>query len=199
MSGPLVSSVLSIRTTEEARPNVSDRDLGTAARHLAAFYFADLPHFSWGVARARPRLPMPSLVDERSGAQRETELSLTIFPFLPLIVLGAPSAVGGPSHAALVYPIIGGVLSGRPRSGSLVFEVARAGSDITLAVHVRRFSSRIAGDCSNHLRRVLFAGTQWLIHRLLVARFLRRAARAPERFFQPLESDSVGGRHPLEK
>jgi len=173
MSGDLLFSDLTVETASRVVPGQSGHGPSVAARRLASLYFSSLPRLSWGLARVRTGAAEPDGQD--SGAQ--TELCLSLAPFFPLIVLGPPRTAGEPAKATVTYPVIGGLLSRRPSTGALTFEVAIGAGRATLAVRVREFSSRLAGDCSSLWRRALYRGTQWLLHRILVIRFLRRAGR----------------------
>ena len=140
---------------------------------MTDLYFSTLPRLSWGIARARRHVTGPDGED----LNPRTELFLGLAPCLPLITLGSPHIDRGPDRATISYPVIGGLLSRRPTRGALVFEVALTAQEATLAVRVQDFSSRLAGDCSSAFRRALYRSTQWLLHRALVTRFLRLAAR----------------------
>lgn len=171
ISGDLIFSDLTLETASGVGPRQSGHDPSVAVQRLASLYFSSLPRLSWGLARARTGAAEPDSQD--SGAQ--TKLCLSLAPFSPLIVLGPPRTAAGPAKATLTYPVTGGLLSRRPSTGALAFEVALVGGRATLAVRVRDFSSRVAGDCSSLWRRALYRGTQWLLHRIFVIRFLRRA------------------------
>jgi hypothetical protein len=159
-----------VPTTTFERPGL---DPLAATLRMTDLYFSTLPRLSWGIARARRR---ETGSDGKDSSPR-TELYLGLAPFLPLITLGRPHTDRGPDRVTISYPVIGGLLSRRPSRGALVFEVALVAQEATLAVRVQDFSSSLAGDCSSVFRRALYRSTQWLLHRLLVTRFLRLAAR----------------------
>ncbi len=76
------------------------------------------------------------------------------------------------------YSITAGMLASRPPAGALVFAaVNRDDGSLVLAVRVDGYASRLAGDCAALWRRALYSGTQWFVHRMLVSRFLKVAAR----------------------
>jgi hypothetical protein len=173
ISGELINSDLTVDATFGAGSGPFGPDPSTAAQRLAHIYFSTLPRLSWGLTRART----PGAPPDNRGSSEETRLCLILAPFVSLITLGPPRTEATPTGATVTYPVTGGLLSRRPSTGALIFEVAVAPGRTTLAVRVRDFSSRLAGDCSPRWRRALYKGTQWLVHRVLVTRFLRRAGR----------------------
>lgn len=179
ISGDLVFSDVTVQAVCGTGPGQPGCDPLASAQRLAGLYFSSLPRLSWGVARARAYAAEPDGRD--SGWQ--TTLCFSLAPSAPLIILGPPRTEARPTGAAIAYPVTGGLLSRHPSTGALVFEVAFAAGRATLSVRVRDFSSCLAGECSSPWRRALYKSTQWLLHRLLVTRFLRRArrdfARAP--------------------
>lgn len=173
VSGESIFSDLTVEvvpTTAFERPGL---DPLAAALRMTDLYFSTLSRLSWGIARARHRETGP----DGEVPSSCTQLYLGLAPFLPLITLGSPRIDRGSDRVTISYPVLGGLLSRRPSRGALVFEVALAAQEATLAVRVEDFSSSLAGDCSSVFRRALYRSTQWLLHRLLVTRFLRLAAR----------------------
>jgi hypothetical protein len=170
-TGDLTSSDLTLETFSGADPGPSGPDPSLAAQRLADLYFSSLFRLSLGLARARTN----SFDAGDPDAGESTELYFSLAPFFPLITLGPPHTKAGAQNATVAYPVTGGALSRRPSAGFLVFEVDFSKDRTTLTVRVRDFPSRLAGDCDSLLRRALYRSTQWLFHRLLVARFLRHA------------------------
>ena len=104
---------------------------------------------------------------------------------LPLIRLGTPHLESRPGYARLSYPIVGGLLvrtavdvSEHSGFGSFSFEVMVVGASTTFAVLVDDFAARLLGGGTSFLRRLLYLATESLVHRILVARFLRGFVRS---------------------
>jgi len=164
MTGSLVYSNLTIRAAAASRLSPD-----AAARRLADLYFSDLPRLSWGLFRARTRC---------DGQGEHTALHLALVPFLPFVLLGEPTTERTPSKTTVSYPITGGALTRPTPLGAFVFTAASADDgDLTLSVCVDGYASLLAGDCRSLWRRTLYRATQWFVHRYLVTRFLRHAAR----------------------
>ncbi len=164
MTGSLVYSNLTIRTASDSglTPEI-------AAGRLASLYFSGLPRSSAGLFTAGTR---------RDGHGEHLALYFRLAPFLPFVILGGPREEWAPPQASVSYPITGGLLASRAPAGALVFAAAtRDDGSLVLAVRVDGYASRLAGDCTALWRRTLYRGTQWLVHRLLVSRFLKVAAR----------------------
>ena len=173
VSGESIFSDLTVQVLPTTAAVRQDLDPLTTALRMTDLYFSTLPRLSWGMVRARHRESDPRGED----ASPRTDLYLGLIPSVPLITLGHPLVDRRLDRVTISYPVMGGRLSRRPSRGALVFEVALAAQEATLAVRVRDFSSSLAGDCSSVFRRALYRSTQWLLHRLLVTRFLRLAAR----------------------
>jgi hypothetical protein len=173
VSGESIFSDLTVQVLPTTAAVRQDLDPLTTALRMTDLYFSTLPRLSWGMVRARHLESDPHGED----ASPRTDLYLGLIPSVPLITLGHPLVDRRLDRVTISYPVMGGRLSRRPSRGALVFEVALAAQEATLAVRVRDFSSSLAGDCSSVFRRALYRSTQWLLHRLLVTRFLRLAAR----------------------
>jgi|GEM_PF-3261477 len=147
---------------------------------MAAHYFGAVPASCAGLVVA-------SAVE--TGGNGDALCGFVLHPVatgrLPLIRLGPPSLESRPDYARLAYPISGGVLVGRagedpkhPGLGSFSFEIGMSGASTTCAVRVDDFSARILGRGTSIPRRLLYQGTESLVHRVLVARFLRAFVRS---------------------
>jgi hypothetical protein len=164
VTGSLVYSNLTIRTAGD-----SGLTPETAARRLASLYFSELPCTSAGLFAAGTR---------RDSRGEHLALYFRLAPFLPFVIIGSPGEEWAPPQASVSYPITGGLLASRPPAGALIFAAAnRDDGSLVLAVRVDGYASRLAGDCTSLWRRTLYSGTQWFVHRMLVSRFLKVAAR----------------------
>lgn len=147
---------------------------------MAARYFGSLPSSCAGLVVASA-----TKSGDGDGASCGFVLHPTAAGCLPLIRLSEPHLKSRLDYALLTYPILGGLLVrtaddrwGHAGSGSFSFEVTVAGVSTTLAVRVDDFAARILGGGTSVLRRLLYVGTESLVHRVLVARFLREFVKS---------------------
>lgn len=147
---------------------------------MAARYFGSLPPSCAGLVVASA-----TESGHGDGASCGFVLHPTGARRVPLIRLGTPHLESRLGYALLTYPIVGGLLVrtaddrwGHAGSGSLSFEVTVAGASTTFAVRVDDFAARILGGGTSILRRLLYLGTESLVHRALVARFLREFVKS---------------------
>ena len=164
----------SLLATEIFAPS-SPRSPALLASQMATRYFGTLSLSFAGLVTA-------SATEE--GGSDAASCGFVLHPSaagrLPLIRLDGPRMKSRPGHARLTYPIAGGLLvrtavdhSGHSGSGSFSFEVMVAGASTTFAVRVDDFAARILGCGTSLPRRLLYQGTESLVHRVWVAGFLR--------------------------
>ncbi len=142
---------------------------------MAAHYFGTLSSNCAGLVTASA-----TDVGDSDAASCGFVLHPTAIGRLPLIGMDTPRVKTRPDYARLTYPITGGLLvrpaadhSGHSGFGTFSFEVTAAGASTTFAVRVDGFAARILGGGTSCLRRLLYQGTQSLVHRVWVAGFLR--------------------------
>lgn len=150
------------------------------AAQMATRYFG-------GLASSCAGLVMASATEAGvgDGASCGFVLHPTSVGRLPLIRLGTPNVKTLPGYARLTYPITGGLfvrtavdVSRHPGFGSFSFEVTVAGTSTTCAVRVDDFAARLLGCGTCLVCRLLYKSTESLLHRMLVARFLRGFVRS---------------------
>jgi hypothetical protein len=161
------------------------------ASRLAGRYFGSLPATCANLFTATPTDlgdPIAAPTDYPAG-EAAPMCGFVLHPAaanrLPLIRLGTPHLESRLGYARLSYPVVGGLLvrtavavSGHSGVGSFSFEVTVVGASTTFAVRVDDFAARLLGGGTSFLRRLLYLATESLVHRVLVARFLRRFVRS---------------------
>jgi hypothetical protein len=146
------------------------------ATQMAAHYFGTLASSCGGLVVAS--------ATEAGGSDDAASCGFVLHPAatggLPMIRLATPHLESRIGYARLTYPIVGGLLvrtaldvPGPFGFGSFSFEVMAAGGSTTFAVRVDDFAARLLGHNASFPGRLLYLGTESLVHRVLVARFLR--------------------------
>ena len=156
---------------------------------LGEAYFAGLGDSCAGLVVAEPADDDPH--DGRTPAPACAYDLRVLSPRTPLLRLGAPSLQTADRWARLKYPISGGVLvrgakpsvdlevgDGREDLGTFAFDVMVAGRRATLAVRVDGFHARLVTGRVSPLGGLLYGATESVVHRLMVARFLKKYANA---------------------
>ena len=151
------------------------------ATQMAAHYFGTLASSCGGLVVATATEP--------GGNDDAASCGFVLHPAatgrLPMIRLATPSLESRPDYARLTYPIVGGLLvrtaiadPGPSGLGSFSFEVTAGGGSTIFAVRVDDFAARLLGRGASLPGRLLYLGTESLVHRVLVARFLRGFVRS---------------------
>lgn len=151
------------------------------ATQMAAHYFGTLASSCGGLVVATATEP--------GGNDDAASCGFVLHPAatgrLPMIRLATPSLESRPDYARLTYPIVGGLLvrtaiadPGPSGLGSFSFEVTAGGGSTIFAVRVDDFAARLLGRGTSLPGRLLYVGTESLVHRVLVARFLRGFIRS---------------------
>lgn len=176
MRGGRVTSLLVAETLLSTPPPSP----ALVASQMATRYFGSLPSSCAGLVVASA-----TEAGVGAGASCGFVLHATAVGHLPLIGLDTPQMETRPGYARLTYPITGGLLvrtkadpTGRSGSGSFAFEVTMTGASAIFGARVDDFPARFLGNGTSVLRRLLYHGTESLVHRVLVARFLRKFIRS---------------------
>ncbi len=172
--------VTSLLAAEVLAPSPSGSPAHLATQ-MAGHYFGTLASSCGGLVVAS--------TTEAGGSDDAASCGFVLHPAatgrLPLIRLGGPRMESRPGYARLAYPIVGGLLAGTATDasgpngfGSFSFEVTTDGGWTTFAVRVDDFAARLLGSGTSLPGRLLYLGTESLVHRVLVARFLRGFTRS---------------------
>jgi hypothetical protein len=148
---------------------------------MAGHYFGTLASSCGGLVVASTTVP--------GGNDDAASCGFVLHPVgtggLPMIRLATPNLESRTGYARLTYPIVGGLLvktamdvPGPNGLGSFSFEVMADGGSTTFAVRVDDFAARLLGRGTSLPGRLLYLGTESLVHRILVARFLRGFIRS---------------------
>jgi hypothetical protein len=159
--GQVSYQVLTRVLSTDPLPDVPDKD--DRSIRLALLYFRPLSSLTMGLLK-------------ESCRGEGWELSLAVLPRLALLRSGPPETSRRPSGSRTTYPMVGGILARGHEAGWFTFEVMGRGVGTILSVRLDRFAPSLLGDGSSRVRRVLYLHAQSRAHRLLLTRFLRRAA-----------------------
>ena len=126
------------------------------ARALAASYWREIEATTHGLVRVTARDGRVELKLLRRGPT--------------LIELGVPSVAAGTERVSCSFPIVGGLLVGRP-GGALSLEQV-AGATVVLRSRLTGYSPRLAGALYTHVQARLHS----LVSRRFFARLMRETA-----------------------